>query len=121
MQNLYVRLSPSVLWLCSNSRYKTKLRPIEEQYMYERFYAPLMEDREFSAKPMVLLIGQYSVGKTSFIRYCLERDFPGQRIGPEPTTDKFTALLYGPEDRVIPGNAAAVSRVHRSLLLISLL
>jgi polynucleotide 5'-kinase involved in rRNA processing len=33
------------------------------------------------AKPQVLLIGQYSVGKTSFIRYLLGRDFPGQRIG----------------------------------------
>ena len=42
------------------------------------------------AKPQVLLIGQYSVGKTSFIRYLLGRDFPGQRIGPEPTTDRFT-------------------------------
>jgi EH domain-containing protein 1 len=42
------------------------------------------------AKPQILLIGQYSVGKTSFIRYLLGRDFPGQRIGPEPTTDRFT-------------------------------
>jgi GTPase SAR1 family protein len=43
-----------------------------------------------AAKPQVLLVGQYSVGKTSFIRYLLGRDFPGQRIGPEPTTDRFT-------------------------------
>jgi len=44
----------------------------------------------YAAKPQVMLIGQYSVGKTSFIRYLLGRDFPGQRIGPEPTTDRFT-------------------------------
>jgi GTPase SAR1 family protein len=50
-------------------------------------------------------VGQYSVGKTSFIRYLLGRDFPGQRIGPEPTTDRFTVLLNGPEERTIPGNA----------------
>ena len=43
-----------------------------------------------TAKPQVLLVGQYSVGKTSFIRYLLGQDFPGQRIGPEPTTDRFT-------------------------------
>lgn len=60
------------------------------------------------AKPQVMLIGQYSVGKTSFIRYLLGRDFPGQRIGPEPTTDRFTVLLNGPEERVIPGNALSV-------------
>jgi len=56
-----------------------------------------------------MLIGQYSVGKTSFIRYILGRDFPGQRIGPEPTTDRFVAVMDGPEDRIIPGNALAVS------------
>jgi EH domain-containing protein 1 len=54
------------------------------------------------------LVGQYSVGKTSFIRYLLGRDFPGQRIGPEPTTDRFTVLLNGPEERTIPGNALSV-------------
>jgi hypothetical protein len=61
-----------------------------------------------AAKPQVLLVGQYSVGKTSFIRYLLGRDFPGQRIGPEPTTDRFTVLLNGPEERTIPGNALSV-------------
>ena len=42
---------------------------------------------------MVLLLGQYSVGKTSFIRSLLGRDFPGIRIGPEPTTDRFLAVM----------------------------
>ena len=40
---------------------------------------------------MVLLIGSYSVGKTSFIKYLLDQDFPGMHIGPEPTTDRFQA------------------------------
>ena len=38
---------------------------------------------------MVMLVGQYSTGKTTFIRYLLEQDFPGIRIGPEPTTDRL--------------------------------
>ena len=59
---------------------------------------------------VVLLLGQYSVGKTSFIRYIIGRDFPGARIGPEPTTDRFNAVMWGPEDRVIPGNALAVDQ-----------
>lgn len=67
-----------------------------------------MSDVEFDAKPQVLLVGQYSVGKTSFIRYLLGRDFPGQRIGPEPTTDRFCVLINGPEERTIPGNALSV-------------
>lgn len=56
-----------------------------------------------------MLVGQYSVGKTSFIRYLIGRDFPGQRIGPEPTTDRFVAVMDGPDERTIPGNALAVS------------
>ena len=28
---------------------------------------------------MILLVGQYSTGKTTFIRYLLEKDFPGIR------------------------------------------
>lgn len=89
--------------------YKKSVLPCEQRYRYDYFYeSPLLSDVEFDARPMILLIGQYSVGKTSFIRYLLGRDFPGQRIGPEPTTDRFTVLLNGPEERTIPGNALSV-------------
>eukprot|EP00804_Cyclotella_cryptica_P011251 CCRYP_007754-RC/>CCRYP_007754-RC protein AED:0.07 eAED:0.07 QI:4475/0.9/1/1/0.5/0.27/11/543/571 len=54
-----------------------------------------IKDSEFDATPMVLLIGQYSTGKTTFISHLLGEDFPGMHIGPEPTTDKFMALFYG--------------------------
>ena len=57
---------------------------------------------------MILLVGQYSTGKTTFIRYLLEQDFPGIRIGPEPTTDRFIAVMYGDETGSIPGNALVV-------------
>lgn len=87
--------------------YKTKLYPLEQEYKFQDFTSfPALNDSFFDAKPMVLLIGQYSVGKTTFIRYLLERDFPGVRIGPEPTTDRFMALKYGETDRTIPGPAA---------------
>jgi len=68
-----------------------------------------MTDSEFESKPQVLLIGQYSTGKTSFIKYIVGRNFPGLRIGPEPTTDRFMAVMDGPDERIIPGNALAVS------------
>lgn len=41
---------------------------------------------------MILLVGQYSTGKTTFIKYLLEQEFPGMRIGPEPTTDCFIII-----------------------------
>ena len=59
--------------------YKTKIMPLEQLYRYELFHSPPMTDAEFNSKPQVMLIGQYSVGKTSFIRYLLGRDFPGMR------------------------------------------
>ena len=89
--------------------YKDNILPSEKRYQYDFFYdSPYLTDVEFDAKPHVMLIGQYSVGKTSFIKYMLGRDFPGSRIGPEPTTDKFTCLINGPEERTIPGNALSV-------------
>ena len=48
----------------------------------------------------VLLLGQYSVGKSTFIRHLLDRDYPGLRIGPEPTTDKFVVVTHGSKDQV---------------------
>ena len=33
------------------------------------------------------------------------QDFPGIRIGPEPTTDRFIAVMHADQDGVIPGNA----------------
>jgi GTP-binding protein EngB required for normal cell division len=89
--------------------YKDNILPAEKRYQYDFFYeSPFLTDVEFDAKPQVMLVGQYSVGKTSFIRYMLGRDFPGARIGPEPTTDRFTCLINGPEERTIPGNALSV-------------
>eukprot|EP00543_Licmophora_paradoxa_P012541 CAMPEP_0202476868 /NCGR_PEP_ID=MMETSP1360-20130828/93642_1 /ASSEMBLY_ACC=CAM_ASM_000848 /TAXON_ID=515479 /ORGANISM="Licmophora paradoxa, Strain CCMP2313" /LENGTH=546 /DNA_ID=CAMNT_0049104085 /DNA_START=76 /DNA_END=1716 /DNA_ORIENTATION=- len=91
------------------SIYRRAVLPVEKRYRYDYFFeSPLLTDVEFDAKPQVLLVGQYSVGKTSFIRYLLSRDFPGQRIGPEPTTDRFTVLINGPDERTIPGNALSV-------------
>lgn len=99
----------AVICATLKSLYSKYVFPLEKKYQYDYFFeSPFLSDAEFDAKPQVLLVGQYSVGKTSFIRYLLGRDFPGQRIGPEPTTDRFTVLINGPEERTIPGNALSV-------------
>lgn len=41
-------------------------------------------------------------------RYLLEQEIPGSRVGPEPTTDCFTAIMHGEVENVIPGNALIV-------------
>lgn len=88
--------------------YRNKLLPLEQAYQFHDFHSPQLEDPDFDAKPLILLVGQYSTGKTTFIKYLLERDFPGIRIGPEPTTDRFIAVMYDDKEGVIPGNALVV-------------
>ncbi|OCT64859.1 EH domain-containing protein 4 [Xenopus laevis] len=90
------------------SLYTRKLLPLEEHYRFHEFHSPALEEADFKNLPMVLLVGQYSTGKTTFIRYLLEQDFPGMRIGPEPTTDSFIAVMYGEQEGSIPGNALVV-------------
>ena len=87
--------------------YREYVKPIEVAYKFDVFHSPHLTDTDFAANPMVLLVGQYSTGKTSFIQYIIERDFPDMAIGPEPTTDRFVAVIHGSEDRSIPGNALA--------------
>ncbi|KAJ1445769.1 P-loop containing nucleoside triphosphate hydrolase protein [Pelagophyceae sp. CCMP2097] len=89
--------------------YTTVFKPIEEATRFDVFYSSALNEAEFRTPPMVLLVGPYSVGKTSFIHYLLGRSFPGERIGPEPTTDRFCAVMYGQDERTIPGNALTVA------------
>ena len=148
----------------AKSVYFSKVRPLEQTYLIDIFHHPLLNLADFDARPMVMLIGQYSTGKTSFIRcagslgrpasssryeasarrastapsrhggrvggrvaavrgeaaslrqprrgrrrYLLQQDFPGMHIGPQPTTDKWQAIMYGPEEKELPGNALASS------------
>jgi len=90
--------------------YKNKLLPLEQFYQFHDFHSPQLEESDFDAKPMILLVGQYSTGKTTFIKYLLEKDFPGIRIGPEPTTDRFIAVMYDEKEGQIPGNALVVDQ-----------
>ena len=92
------------------SCYRDKMLPCEKSTLFHQCYAPPLTDGDFAAKPMVLLMGQYSTGKSTFIRHLLERDYPGLRIGPEPTTDKFVCVMHGKQDKIIPGNALVVDK-----------
>lgn len=75
------------------SIYHNKIEPVEINSEFEKFYSSRLSDRDLDAKPMVLLLGQYSTGKTTFINYLLEGSYPGAHIGPEPTVIK-TCVIY---------------------------
>ena len=70
------------------------LAELEEQYLFNDFHSLPLKGSDFNANPMVLMIGPYSVGKTSFIEYMIQKPFPNSRVGPEPTTDRFVAVMY---------------------------
>mmetsp|Transcript_3874 Transcript_3874/g.6054 ORF Transcript_3874/g.6054 Transcript_3874/m.6054 type:complete len:599 (-) Transcript_3874:244-2040(-) len=91
-----------------NRIYHSHLLPVEEVSRYHYFHEPEWTLDEITSKPHVMFLGQYSTGKTTFIEHLVGRSFPGQSIGPEPTTDKFTVLLDGPDDRIIPGQSLTV-------------
>ncbi|KAA8527010.1 hypothetical protein F0562_008761 [Nyssa sinensis] len=88
--------------------YIQKLKPLEVTYRFNDFVSPLLTNSDFDAKPMVMLLGQYSTGKTTFIKHLLKSSYPGAHIGPEPTTDRFVVVMNGPDERSIPGNTVAV-------------
>ncbi|KAF5730526.1 EH domain-containing protein 1 [Tripterygium wilfordii] len=121
-----VETSPSANWFSSKSAKKVplssvtsiidglkrlyiqKLKPLEVAYGFNNFVSPLLTNSDFDAKPMVMLLGQYSTGKTTFIKHLLNRSYPGAHIGPEPTTDRFVVVMSGPDERSVPGNTIAV-------------
>ncbi|XP_021927008.1 EH domain-containing protein 1-like isoform X2 [Zootermopsis nevadensis] len=88
--------------------YRTKLLPLEETYLFHDFHSPKLNDADFDSKPIILFMGQYSTGKTTLIKHLLGCEFPGMRIGPEPTTDRFIAIMHDEKEGVIPGNALVV-------------
>eukprot|EP00193_Tetraselmis_chui_P022517 CAMPEP_0177795622 /NCGR_PEP_ID=MMETSP0491_2-20121128/26340_1 /TAXON_ID=63592 /ORGANISM="Tetraselmis chuii, Strain PLY429" /LENGTH=503 /DNA_ID=CAMNT_0019318483 /DNA_START=463 /DNA_END=1976 /DNA_ORIENTATION=- len=89
--------------------YFEKVSPIEQEVGFGSFYSPRLSAGDFNSKPSILLLGQYSTGKTTFLKHLLQRDYPGISIGPEPTTDRFIIVGHGQQDSRIPGNTVAIT------------
>jgi len=84
--------------------YDENLRDLEEAYLFEKTHNLPLSYGDLTAPPMIITMGQYSTGKSSFIRYLVGQDFPGLRIAAEPTTDNVVSIMYGEKDQIIPGN-----------------
>ncbi|NXL70358.1 EHD2 protein, partial [Leptocoma aspasia] len=89
------------------SLYQSKLLPVERLYGFGAA-SPALHGADFAAKPLVLVLGPYSSGKTSLIQFLLGQEIPGARLGPEPSTDAFVAVMHGRDGDVIPGNVLVV-------------
>jgi len=88
--------------------YSEVVLPIEKKVHFAHFAAPPVTPEEFEAKPQVLLVGQYSTGKTSMVQWLTGIDSRYFDVKPQPSTDKFMAVVHGDDEKLIKGNAAAV-------------
>lgn len=86
--------------------YDESVLPLEKECRFSEFFLEEMKAADFETKPQVLLLGQYSVGKTTFIKTLLDRETPGMRIGPEPTTDQFNIIVHGHKEQILNGHTA---------------
>jgi len=85
--------------------YDKYLLPLEHETLFSVLADPPVSDADIRAKPILLLMGQYSTGKTTFIKALLNGcEYPGMHIAAEMSTDNFISVMRGPEDQ-LPGNA----------------
>jgi hypothetical protein len=74
-----------------------RLRQHVVQPISERYHGPLDASTVHNTQlPMVLLLGNHSSGKSSFINHLLQREV--QASGVAPTDDAFTIIVPGDED-----------------------
>jgi len=85
--------------------YNKTLAPIEEKTRFNQFLASRYDEMDFESKPLILVVGPYSVGKSTLIKYLIGSDYPDINIGSEPTTDRFIIVMKGPEKKVLQGHA----------------
>ena len=81
--------------------YKEAVDPVEEKFAYEK----RPSEGEISGPPTVLILGNHSSGKSTFINHLLAAEV--QKTGLAPTDDAFTILAYGDKDEEFEGKAVA--------------
>eukprot|EP00668_Euglena_longa_P046289 GGOE01061974.1.p1 GENE.GGOE01061974.1~~GGOE01061974.1.p1 ORF type:complete len:523 (+),score=106.66 GGOE01061974.1:65-1633(+) len=81
--------------------YAEAVEPLEAEFGYDQFKPSYFGDILTCSTPLILFIGPFSAGKTTFINYLLGGDYLW--TGPEPTTNRFTVVFHGDEVNQISG------------------
>jgi len=79
--------------------YRESADPVAEKSSFEKRAG----EGEILGPPTVLLLGNHSSGKSTFINHLLGRDI--QRTGVAPTDDAFTLISHGEREEERDGNA----------------
>lgn len=88
--------------------YKKFMEEIETHTQFNRVLSSKVTKEDLNYAPMILIIGPYSAGKTTFIKYLCKKDIPNMNIGPEPSTEKFSPIFWGENEGVIPGESLTI-------------
>jgi len=83
--------------------YRDAVDPLDDRYAFERRPG----EGEISGPPMVLLLGNHSSGKSTFINHVLGAKI--QKTGLAPTDDAFTVLAFGGQEEEREGQAVAAN------------
>jgi Cdc6-like AAA superfamily ATPase len=67
------------------------------------FDSPPLQNGDIECAPIVMILGQTGVGKTTMINYLLEKPYVGSLTAEEHEADKFHAVVYGEREDIIPG------------------
>ncbi len=79
--------------------YRDAVDPIGERFTFKR----RATEGEIKGPPLVLILGNHSSGKSTFVNFLLDDDV--QKTGLAPTDDGFTILSFGEKEEVRDGNA----------------
>ena len=99
--------------------YKRKLYPLEEHYLFDKFHSPFLDDPDFDAKPMILLIGQYSTGKNYIyqvfagVGLSWNSDWTGAHHGPIYCGDEWRPGRHYSWQCTCRGSKKAISTIDK--------
>uniref|UniRef100_A0A0B7A239 Dynamin-type G domain-containing protein n=2 Tax=Arion vulgaris TaxID=1028688 RepID=A0A0B7A239_9EUPU len=85
--------------------YKSSIKPLEDAYNFVNLNKGALLETEIVAKPLVLFVGPWSTGKTTFINYLLDIEDREEKLhtGAEPTTTDFVVIQNGSRYRTMTG------------------
>ncbi|XP_059141332.1 sarcalumenin-like [Physella acuta] len=88
-----------------SSIYEGNVKPLEMAYKYSNIYEESLLGINVYTKPILLLIGPWSTGKTTIINYLLNLKTSTYALhtGAEPTTSEFYVIQHGPQYRMFKG------------------
>ncbi|XP_031633981.1 sarcalumenin [Contarinia nasturtii] len=85
--------------------YENAIKPLETLYKYRDLSNRHFGDPEIFSKPLVLLMGPWSGGKSTIINYLTGNEYTdfSLKTGAEPSLPYFNILMHGESEQVLDG------------------